>query len=52
MIENAPPERPPLAIGIVGTLVAVKLILHLATNAFGPYEFHRDAFHYMAMGEH
>jgi hypothetical protein len=52
MIENATPERPPLAIGIVGTLVAVKLILHLATNAFGPYEFHRDAFLYMAMGEH
>ena len=45
-------KRPQIALGIVGTLVAVKLLLHLATNAFSPYEFHRDAFLYMAMGEH
>jgi hypothetical protein len=35
--------RPHLAFAVVGTLVAVKL---------GPYEFHRDEFLYMAMGEH
>ncbi len=46
------PERPELALAIVGTLVAVKLLLHFFTNAFGPYEIHRDAFLYMAMGEH
>jgi hypothetical protein len=44
-------KRPQIALGIVGTLLAVKLLLHLATNAFSPYEFHRDAFLYMAMGE-
>ncbi len=42
----------PLAIGIIGTLVAIKLALHFGTNLFGPYEFHRDEFLYMAMGEH
>jgi 4-amino-4-deoxy-L-arabinose transferase-like glycosyltransferase len=36
----------------VGTLVAVKLALHFGANALGPYEFHRDEFLYMAMGEH
>jgi 4-amino-4-deoxy-L-arabinose transferase-like glycosyltransferase len=30
----------------------VKLALHFGTNALGPYEFHRDEFLYMAMGEH
>lgn len=43
---------PRLALGIVLGLVALKLALHLATNAFGPYEFHRDEFLYFAMGEH
>jgi 4-amino-4-deoxy-L-arabinose transferase-like glycosyltransferase len=41
-----------MAVGVVASLVAVKLIAHFATNAFGPYEFHRDAFLYLAMGEH
>ena len=45
-------ERLPIALGVVGALVGIKLLLHFATNAFGPYEFHRDAFLYMAMGEH
>ncbi len=45
-------RRPPVAWMIVGGLLAVKLGLHLATNALGPYEFHRDEFLYMAMGEH
>ena len=30
----------------------MKLIAHFATNLFGPYEIHRDAFLYFAMGEH
>jgi hypothetical protein len=47
-----PQERTPIALHIIGALVAVKLLLHFATNAFGPYEFHRDEFLYMAMGEH
>jgi len=46
------PERAPLALAIVGGLVTLKLLAHLVTNAFSPYEFHRDAFLYMAMGEH
>ncbi len=45
-------RRPPFATVIVLGLAAVKLIAHLATNAFGPYEFHRDEFLYFAMGEH
>lgn len=45
-------ERPPLAFAVVGILVVVKLLLHLLTNAFTPYEIHRDAFLYFAMGEH
>lgn len=52
MERSAVHERPPLALGVVGALVAVKLLLHLTTNLFSPYEFHRDAFLYMAMGEH
>jgi len=43
---------PPLALGIVGSLVVLKLLLHLVTNVISPYEIHRDAFLYMAMGEH
>lgn len=50
--ESPMASRPQIAVAAVGTLVAVKLLLHLATNAFGPYEIHRDAFLYMAMGEH
>jgi 4-amino-4-deoxy-L-arabinose transferase-like glycosyltransferase len=42
----------PVAIGIIAALVGVKLALHLFTNAFSPYEFHRDEFLYFAMGEH
>ncbi len=44
--------RPAIAWGIVGPLAAAKLLLHAGTNLFGPYEFHRDEFLYMAMGEH
>jgi hypothetical protein len=40
------------ALRLVGTLVGIKLVLHFATNLLGPYEFHRDEFLYMAMGEH
>lgn len=52
MERESAPTRPQLAVAVVGALVALKLSLHLATNAFGPYEIHRDAFLYMAMGEH
>ncbi len=41
-----------MAVAAVGTLVALKLLLHFTTNVFSPYEIHRDAFLYMAMGEH
>lgn len=44
--------RPPVAFAVIGALIAVKLALHFGTNAFGPYEFHRDEFLYMAMGQH
>jgi hypothetical protein len=37
---------------MVLALVAVKLAAHVATNICTPYEFHRDAFLYMAMGSH
>jgi hypothetical protein len=37
---------------MVLALVAVKLAAHVATNIWTPYEFHRDAFLYMAMGSH
>jgi hypothetical protein len=53
-----PPEVPttdrdvqPIAAAAVA-LVAVKLLAHLAANIWTPYEFHRDAFLYMAMGTH
>ena len=45
-------SRPPFATAVVGSLAVVKLSAHVATNAFGPYEFHRDEFLYFAMGEH
>ncbi len=38
--------------GFIGGLAAIKLALHFGVNLFGPYEFHRDEFLYMAMGEH
>ncbi|UCD25270.1 MAG: glycosyltransferase family 39 protein, partial [Gemmatimonadota bacterium] len=41
-----------LAWSIVGLMVVVKLALHFGVNLLGPYEFHRDEFLYMAMGEH
>ena len=41
----------PLAVGVLATLVTVKLVVHFATNALSPYSFHRDEFLYMAMGE-
>ena len=45
-------HRPPVAVVLIAGLAACKLAVHLATNALGPYEFHRDEFLYMAMGEH
>lgn len=48
----APPERPPVAWGVVGGLAALKLVLHLATNLFTPYDIHRDELLYLAMGRH
>lgn len=36
----------------VGAIAAVKLAAHVAVNAWGPYEFHRDEFLYFAMGDH
>lgn len=51
---NVEQRRSPatLAWGVIAGLVAVKLALHFGVNLFGPYEFHRDEFLYMAMGEH
>jgi hypothetical protein len=46
------PPRPPLARGVVGTLAAVKLGLHLFVLAVSPYGVHRDEFLYFSMGEH
>ncbi len=50
----APPPAtpPPLATDLLAALVVSKLALHFATNALGPYEFHRDELLYLAMGEH
>lgn len=50
--SSKPTQLPAVSFGVVAGLAVVKLTLHLATNAFGPYEFHRDEFLYMAMGEH
>lgn len=50
--QSTAPNRPPIAVAAIGTLIGIKLVLHVAANAFGPYEFHRDEFLYMAMGEH
>jgi len=44
-------DLPPLSAMALG-LVAVKLAAHIAANIWTPYEFHRDAFLYMAMGTH
>jgi hypothetical protein len=42
---------PPLATTAI-VLIVAKLLAHVATNIWTPYEFHRDAFLYMAMGTH
>lgn len=42
----------PFAFLTVGIVAAATLALHLVTNAWGPYEFHRDEFLYFAMGRH
>jgi len=47
-----PAARQPMAWGIVSVLAAVKLALHLAAAAFGPYGAHRDELLYLAMGRH
>jgi hypothetical protein len=44
--------RPPFAAGLVGTLAATKLALHLFVLAVTPYGVHRDEFLYFSMGEH
>lgn len=44
--------RPHVAIAIIATIAAIKVVAHVGTNLFGPYEFHRDEFLYMAMGRH
>ena len=51
----APPtERPATAAWTpwVPALAAAAVIAHLAVAAWGPYELHRDALLYLAMGEH
>ncbi|MFQ5703663.1 MAG: hypothetical protein ACE5HT_06545 [Gemmatimonadales bacterium] len=50
--STEPAQVPVISFGVVAGLAAVEFTLHLATNALGPYEFHRDEFLYMAMGEH
>ncbi len=52
IMGGTPPAIPSLALGIVLILASLKVGLHVASNAFGPYEFHRDEFLYFAMGEH
>ncbi len=49
-LDNLP--RGPLPIRLVLGLVGVKVAIHLVTNLFDHYEFHRDEFLYFAMGEH
>ena len=44
--------RGPLPVGLILALVGLTLGIHIAANAFTPYEFHRDEFLYFAMGEH
>ena len=51
MLRSVPETRPHFAWGVVATIAAVTLLAHIATNAAGPYGFHRDEFLYMAMGE-
>jgi 4-amino-4-deoxy-L-arabinose transferase-like glycosyltransferase len=48
----APPERPPLAGGLVLGLAAGFLLLHVVVNLTSPYGIHRDEFLYFAMGDH
>ncbi|HUF10381.1 MAG TPA: glycosyltransferase family 39 protein [Rhodothermales bacterium] len=43
---------PSFAPAVVLITAVAKLSIHIATNAYGPYEFHRDEFLYFAMGEH
>jgi 4-amino-4-deoxy-L-arabinose transferase-like glycosyltransferase len=47
-----PPDRPPLARGLVAGLAGLKLGLHVLVNAITPYGFHRDELLYLAMGRH
>lgn len=49
-VETA--ARGPLPAGLILGLMAAKAGVHLTTNLFTPYEFHRDEFLYFAMGEH
>lgn len=44
--------RPRFAAGLVGTLAAIKLGLHLVVLATTPYGVQRDEFLYFSMGEH
>ena len=46
------PERPKADWVVIGTMVAVKLALHLVVLAVTPYGIHRDEFLYLSMGRH
>lgn len=46
------PSLAPFATATLALVAIVALAAHLVTNAWGPYEFHRDEFLYFAMGEH
>jgi hypothetical protein len=50
-VTPAPPDRSRPA-PVVWWLAGALLLVHLAVNAFGPYEFHRDELLYLAMGRH
>ena len=45
-------ERPRYDLAAIGTIAALIVLLHIATNALTVYEFHRDEFLYLAMGKH
>lgn len=51
MATDAERGRTELAV-VALALVAFKLAMHVAATVFTPYEFHRDEFLYIAMGNH
>jgi hypothetical protein len=50
-VNPAAGERPRFA-PVAWWMACALLGVHLAVNAFGPYEFHRDELLYLAMGRH